>query len=524
MKKYQTLFLSGFAAGLFVLGTAMTSMAASRGTWRLENGEWYCYNSYGDPYTDAFCLSNGKEYYVGSDGRMVRSSWVEYDGDYYYVNSAGTKTLNDWRLTAPYDDENGDLVWFYFQATGKMAVSKKLTYKGNSYFLDSDGRMLTGWVTADGSDIRQEDSGMDTEHTYFCDADGASVRAKWVLTAEPGTDGGDTDDIYYYYMKSNGRPATGKYNNIKGQTYLFNPEGQMLSGWVACSDGEYLEIDGEDSDYVLTADAFEAVYYCGAPDDGHVKKGKWMELWRPADTYEEDWDVDGYWYWIESSGKVYIPTSSNVARGNQYELGDGEMEYKGTTAAMEKRINSRTYFFNENGEMLCDFLQVTEAGEDLDTGLYYFGTKDDGAMKTGSQNIRDENGDSYRFYFGTKRDSSTGEKKGAGFTGNYGNRLYFQGLLIQAEDYKYQTAVIDGHTFIVNRSGSIQRNNTEYKEDGDILIDAKKQTDGGTDTYHITFVTEDSQWRYSIDENASLGTLKTYVDPVDITKVMNLEE
>lgn len=32
MKKYQTLFLSGFAAGLFVLGTAMTSMAASRGT------------------------------------------------------------------------------------------------------------------------------------------------------------------------------------------------------------------------------------------------------------------------------------------------------------------------------------------------------------------------------------------------------------------------------------------------------------------------------------------------------------
>ena len=115
-------------------------------------------------------------------------------------------------------------------------------------------------------------------------------------------------------------------------------------------------------------------------------------------------------------------------------------------------------------------------------------------------------------------------QEGAGFTGNYGNRLYFQGLLIQAEDYKYQTAVIDGHTFIVNRSGSIQKNNTEYKEDGDILIDAKRRTEGGTDTYRIEFVTEKSQWRYSIDENASLGTLKTYVEPVDITKVMNLEE
>ena len=228
MKRYQKLLAGGCVAGLMIAGTAIPSFAAYRGTWRLENGDWYCYDSYGDLYRDVFCLSNGKEFYVGGDGRMVRSSWVEYQGDYYYVNSAGTKTLNDWRYTAPYDDEDGEPVWFYFQATGKMAVSKKLTYKGDTYFLDGDGRMLTGWVTADGSDIFPEDSGMDIEHTYFCDSEGAAVRSEWVLASAPGEDW-ESDDLYYYYMKSTGRPATGKYNNIRGQTYLFNPVGQMLS-------------------------------------------------------------------------------------------------------------------------------------------------------------------------------------------------------------------------------------------------------------------------------------------------------
>ncbi len=157
-------------------------------------------------------------------------------------------------------------------------------------------------------------------------------------------------------------------------------------------------------------------------------------------------------------------------------------------------------------------------------GLYYFGDKDDGEMKTGSKTVRDENGDSYRFYFGTENDPKTGEKKGAGFTGNHGNKLYYQGLLIQAEDYRYQTAEIDGHTFIVSQSGSIQRNDTEYKEDGEVLIDAKPQRAAdGTDLYRIEFVTEENQWRYSIDEEASVGSLKDYTDGIDVTEVMSFE-
>ena len=70
--------------------------------------------------------------------------------------------------------------------------------------------------------------------------------------------------------------------------------------------------------------------------------------------------------------------------------------------------------------------------------MYYFGGSGDGSMKTGSQTIKDDNGDSFKFYFGTKDNSTTGEVKGKGVTGNKNNKLYYMGHLVAAEDYKYQ--------------------------------------------------------------------------------------
>ena len=150
MRKQTKIAAVVSAAALLALGASITSFAASRGTWMLIDGEWYCYDSSGDPYENTFCLSNGKEYYVGDDGMLVRSQWVEDDGDYYFVNSAGQKITNDWRLTTPYDDEDAEEQWFYFQSTGKRAEDKKLTIKGKTYFFNTDGEMLIGWVQENG--------------------------------------------------------------------------------------------------------------------------------------------------------------------------------------------------------------------------------------------------------------------------------------------------------------------------------------------------------------------------------------
>ena len=526
MRKQTKIAALVSATALLALGASITSFAAARGTWMLVDGEWYCYDSNGDPYEDTFCVSNGKDYYVGEDGMLVRSSWVDYDGDMYFVNSAGQKITSDWRLTTPYDDEDAEEEWYYFQASGKMATNKKIVYKGNTYFFDADGKMLTGWVTADGTDVVNEENSINTSYTYYADETGARVEGDWVLTVEPGTDEDDADaDYYWYYLLSSGKVATGKRNNIKGQTYFFNEDGQMLSGWVkgvtvgTGSDAEttYSEIDGETDAETLVYDDGVTYFYCGGSDDGHAKKNKWIKLWRPVDTYEEDEDNDKYWYWIEKNGEVFVPEATGTV-GYKYQLTDGSLEQKtDQISVIKKKINSKDYFFNENGEMLSQFIDVVhvdaEDKNDLAVGMYYFGGSDDGSMKTGSETVKDDNLDSYKFYFGTKENAKTNEHKGVGITGNKSNKLYYKGHLVAAQDYRYQPVVIGDYTFIVNSNGSIQHSKVEYKEDGDVLIDAK------TNASQIVYQTENDQFKYGVENGTGLLVYVDYLDPTDVMAV-----
>ena len=440
MRKQTKIAAVVSAAALLALGASMTSFAASKGTWMMVDGEWYCYDKNGEAYTNTFCSSNGKEYYVGEDGQLVRSAWVEYDGSYYFVNSSGAKITNDWRLTTPYDDDSADEEWYYF--------------------------------------------------------------------------------------KSSGKAQTGKGTNIKGQTYLFDNEGRMQTGWVALTAStssnakEYLEIGGEDSTAKLSD--YTDVYFCGDEDDGHAKKNKWYKTWRPEDFDDEDEDNDEFWYWIDKNGKVYIPTeaaSGSNATGYKYKLEDAALAQKKVSGSYEsfeitkKKVNSKDYFFNNDGEMLSQFIEVVtpNTADGLVTGMYYFGGDDDGSMKTGSQSVRDDNGDTYKFYFGTK--NSTSENKGVGITGNKSNKLYYKGLLLTADDYKYQIATVDDvHYFIVNKNGSIQHSCVEYKEDSDVLIDA-------SDLAKTAFSTTEGLYKYSID--AATASAINKVDMIDETEVMH---
>ena len=539
MRKQTKIAALVSATALLALGASITSFAAARGTWMLVDGEWYCYDSNGDPYEDTFCVSNGKDYYVGEDGMLVRSSWVDYDGDMYFVNSAGQKITSDWRLTTPYDDEDAEEEWYYFQASGKMATNKKIVYKGNTYFLDEDGKMLTGWVTAEGDDVVNEENGIDKDHTYYADETGARVEGDWVLTVEPGIEEDDADaDYYWYYLLSSGKVATGKRNNIKGQTYFFNTAGQMLSGWVmgettgTGSDAEtvYYEIDGETDYKSLEYADNVSYYYCGDSDDGHAKKNKWIKLWRPEDTYEEDDDNSKYWYWIEKNGEVFVPNtdSEKVAKGDKYQLEDGSLVEKSSDFSVaKKKVNSKDYFFNEHGEMLSQFIYITEGSTELvEGGLYYFGGSDDGSMKTGAETVRDDNLDAFKFYFGTK-DNDT-ENKGVGITGNKSNKLYYMGHLVAAQDYRYQPVEItyDDQTylFIVNSNGSIQHSNVQYKEDGEVLIDAKNYDDD--DEADIEFEKDNAWYKYAVKNGVSRDTLvgsRIHVDYLDAKEIMAIE-
>ncbi len=517
MRKQTKIAAVVSAAALLALGASMTSFAASKGTWMMVDGEWYCYDKNGDAYTNVFCSSNGKEYYVGDDGQLVRSEWVEYDGDYYFVNSSGAKITNDWRLTTPYDDDSADEEWYYFKSNGKRAENEKITYKGKSYYFDTDGKMLTGWVnTGDGTSAVNEANGYEAGHTFYCDETGARVEGAWVKDVAPGVDDDDADaDEYWYYLKkATGKPATGKQSNINGQIYLFNGEGQMQHGWVAATDPngvKFVQLDKEDEEQKMSAAGKNDVYYCGDEDDGHAKKNKWMKTWLPSDTNEEEDDKE--WFWFDKEGKVFragVNTAAETAaNAEKYKLDEGTLvpdDNKVATLIGKKKVNSKDYWFRNDGVMLSKFYKIDDA-------MYYFGGADDGSMKTGSQSIKDNTGDTYKFYFYTK-DQSTEKyatpedgnklKKGAGVVGNQSNKLYYYGLLLTADDYKYQVATLEDqngqkYDFIINSNGSIQHSyGTTYKEDGDelIVVDESTKTtkkDGSKGTAEYV---EDGQYKY----------------------------
>ena len=513
MRKQMKIAAVVSAAALLALGASITSFAAQRGTWKYEDGEWYCYDRNGDVYENEFCLSNGKEFYVGDDGMLVRSSWVEYDGDYYFVNSAGEKITNDWRLTSPYDDEDSEEQWFYFQSNGKRAEGKKLLIKGKTYFFNDDGEMLTGWVQESG-DTWDEGSTDDvrTVDTYYCDETGARLESTWVYDYAPSVDRDDVgdEDEYHYYLKSSGKVATRKQTNIKGQTYFFDDEGKMLSGWVAKrtdSDAyeEIWEKDDDDGDGTFDAALSEYndtdVYFCGDEDDGHMKKNKWIKLWSNEEYGEEDDDNDEYWYYIEKNGTVYIPEKYDYT-ANIYDFDDGEgdnFDERFSTDnydddnfyATEKKINSKTYLFDAKGRMVSGLVKIdstvdavasdSDANEKVEH-MYYYGGSNDGDRKDGSVSITDDSGESYRFYFATENKPSEGYYNAAGITGAKSGKLYEDGFLLKANDYKYELKTVkndiegeDGTlSFIVNKSGSIQTSKKEYEEDDDLLYDARE--------------------------------------------------
>ena len=523
MRKQTKIAAVVSAAALLALGASMTSFAASKGTWMMVDGEWYCYDKNGDAYTNVFCSSNGKEYYVGDDGQLVRSEWVEYDGNYYFVNSSGAKITNDWRLTTPYDDESADEEWYYFKSNGKRAENEKITYKGKSYYFDTDGKMLTGWVnTGDGTSAVNEANGYEAGHTFYCDETGARVEGAWVKDVRPGVDDDDADaDEYWYYLKkATGKPATGKQSNINGQIYLFNAQGEMQHGWVAESTDsdsiKFYQLDEEDDEKAMNT-AEKAVYYCGDEDDGHAKKNKWVKTWLPNDTDEEEDDKE--WFWFDKEGKLfragYNTAAETASNAWKYKLDEGTLVQDANHPVAKigkKKVNSKDYWFTSDGVMLSKFYLINDA-------MYYFGGSDDGSMKTGSQSIKDNTGDTYKFYFYTKDQSTdkystpNGEdlKKGAGVVGNQSNKLYYYGMQIQADDYKYQVATIPSegtnYSFIVNSNGSIQHSaKTEYKEDGDVLV----KTGVGADTEYL-----DGQFKYAIKNT---GSIEKNVSDVDLGK------
>jgi len=459
MRKQTKLVAVLSTAALLAIGASMTSFAAQG--WVEEDGTWVYYNKDGDRATETWKKSGDNWYWLDDNGEMAVDTLVEDDDNTYYVNENGAMVSNQWVAIENEDageDDEPDHYWYYFQANGKAykksdtsdSLSKK-TINGKKYAFDEDGKMLFGWVDNTGERQTDDDAWQTCEY-YFGDEDDGAMSTGWRLISivaddaddnQPGDQYWDEDQDRWFWFKSSGVKQTGKTDKkINGKRYGFDEYGRMVASWYS-SDLQ--------KGSVSAASAGEATYsntfmYFSSPEDGARYTKGWFKVvpgyYLDADKYDEDSEK---WYYADGDGNIYAGAIEKI-KGKKYAFDDyGRMldglriltlSADGKTIIESDDFDDEDDFDNTVGIDNEDLLAFDEA-----TGgkaIYYFGSSDDGAMKTGKQTV-DLDGEKFTFKFQT---SST--QKGQGINGIDDKKLYIGGKLIKADaDDKYMVVAYD---------------------------------------------------------------------------------
>lgn len=224
--------------------------------------------------------------------------------------------------------------WSYYDRYGYPVTNEwAKDTNGYWYYLDRNGDMVTNsWI----------------ERSYYVDENGVMAANQWrKLRPASGDSFDDYAEQYWYYFSPNGTRVTSSWKTINDKRYYFDSQGKMQSGWV------------------------EEQHYMGGADDGSMKTG-WVKALAPYDAEKgvADTDANQHWYYISNSGTLYKPDISSGA------------------SAGVRKINSITYAFDKEGKMLTGWVNLSTTKNSSNISDYkYFGTANDGAMKSGWQYI-----------------------------------------------------------------------------------------------------------------------------------------
>mgnify|MGYP000061913380 CR=1 FL=1 len=469
MKKQTKLVAVLSTAALLAIGASMTSFAATG--WAEEDGTWVYYDRNGDKVTDKWAKSGNNWYYLDGNGEMAVDTLIEDGDNYYYVDANGVMAANQWVAIDNEDagqDDEPEHYWYYFQANGKALkqgdnsdISLK-TVNGKKYAFDDEGKMLYGWVAADNAE-RIDDTDGDAFKDgvyYFGGEDDGAMTTGWLLmdvTYDEATSdyeiapafNEDEDQSRWFYFKSNGKKVYSsstdetKDKTINGKKYTFDQYGAMIAEWsldkakasssLGTSSFADVEKKGSSAKYSQSWRYFNSV-----EDGSRVSKG-WFKVvsaeYLNEDKYNDDEDA---WYYADGSGNLYAGEFKTI-KGKKYAFRtDGRMidglkfikkDTNGNITDV-KADDDDNYNFDTEDDFIKNATGYYAANG---YNCYYFGSGDDGAMKTNKTNITID-GDSFNFYF-----EKSGSNKGEGLTGEKDDKYYLAGMLVKAgSDEKYQ--------------------------------------------------------------------------------------
>lgn len=305
--------------------------------------------------TNRWIKVNDKDYYVDGNGKVVKNQWI---GD-SYLDDNGNRVTNKW-VGAYYLNEDGKYVkntltpdGYYCGSDGVYLTSRWFKYEGKDYYVNEVGKVLKNtWV----GNYYLGSAGFMLTNTftpdgYYVGANGAWSTSKWVQS-----------NNQWWYRHYDGTYTKNDFETIGNQTYYFDKNGYMVTGWkLIDSDWYYFNANG-----AMIKNSWFGNYYL--EEDGKMATNKWID--------KDYVGADGLWSpsrWIQLGSQWWYRHYDGTYTKNGFEKIGNQTYYfdkNGYMVTGWQKINDKKYYFNNSGAMVMNAWQ----------GNYYLGS--DGSMLT----------------------------------------------------------------------------------------------------------------------------------------------
>ena len=432
------------SADLYYFSTE--NYAALTGTATVD-GKQFVFNDNGVLIRGAFVNENGgTRYYFGK--HWLASKWIVLDEGTYWVDGEGYVVHGYY----PHQEYNhADYYWYHFDENTGLLIGKCsgfVTYKGEHYWCDENGKVFYGAVKVDGGIIFTGSMGKVYKNSscyidgntigcelqngsYWCDENGYIVKDGFVEIS------GKT---YYFsdYIRAKG------FTKVGDDYYMFNAGSGMMykdaNMWVPANDYgvdagmHYFDADGkmyvpnlesgprkiieENGKLYYTVDGVKLTNGLYELDGEYYFAQYNCVLLTNGSTYVETSLLSGNgWYAFDENAKL-IKTGFVNGGGKTYYYADG-VRAKGFT-----KIGDDYYMFNAGSGMMYKDANMWVPANDygVDAGMHYFDA--DGKMhipdlESGPRKIIEENGKLYYTVDGVKLTNGLYELDGEYYFAQY---------------------------------------------------------------------------------------------------------